>query len=97
MGVILNYIFCCNTQESLGGAVAISVIIVLTVAGGLFGVAYTDCLQALIGWTGCCTLAFYLIKNEKMNASPSSISFPGYIYPDDDTCLMYECVPCDKD
>ena len=70
MGVILNYLLFDDTEESLAGAIALSAIIVLiyTVAGGLYSVAYTDCLQAAVGWTGCCVFAFYVIAKEPVSA-----------------------------
>jgi Na+/proline symporter len=92
MGTIISYI----VDISQGAAIAISAILVLlyTIAGGLFSVAYTDVIQSVIGWIGCCTFAFYMIRNAKDSAPPSSIGFPGYSYPDDATCAMYEGVPC---
>ena len=59
-----------------------------------FSVAATDIFQSAIGWTGCCALAFYLIKNEQ-GAPAVSIGFPGYMYPEDgEACEMYEGVAC---
>ena len=37
-----------------------------------------------------------MISNFQSAASPS-IGFPGYSYPDDDTCAMYDGIPCDND
>lgn len=62
--------------------------------------AYTDVLQGVIGWTGCIIAAFYIITHEEHSASPPSIGFPGYIYPDNigdgGTCDMYQGVPCNN-
>ena len=55
-----------------------------------------DVMQAAIGWTGCCALAFYMIANAEP-APPPSIGFPDYVYPDDETCQMYDGVPCTND
>ncbi|KAL7531840.1 hypothetical protein ACHAXR_004270 [Thalassiosira sp. AJA248-18] len=94
MGAIISYLLTISQE----GAIWLSAFLVLlyTVAGGLFSVAYTDVLQATVGWTGCVTLAFYMIANEE-SAPPPSIGFPGYIYPDDETCEMYEGVACTND
>lgn len=95
MGAIISYLLTMSQE----GAVWLSAFVVLiyTVAGGLYSVAYTDVLQAAVGWTGCATLAFYMIANQEPNAPPPSIGFPGYMYPDDDTCAMYEGVACEND
>jgi Na+/proline symporter len=79
--------------------VQISAILVLlyTIAGGLFSVAYTDVMQAAVGWIGCITFAFYMIRNSKLSAPPPSIGFPGYIYPDESTCAMYNGTACVED
>jgi Na+/proline symporter len=77
----------------------ISAILVLlyTVAGGLFSVAYTDVMQAAVGWIGSITFAFYMIRNSKLSAPPPSIGYPSYIYPDDSTCAMYNGTACTED
>ena len=38
-----------------------------------------------------------MIANAEQNAPPTSIGFPGYIYPDPDSCEMYRGVPCAND
>jgi len=93
MGVILSY----TLGMSQEGAIWLSAFLVLmyTIAGGLFSVAYTDLLQATVGWIGCVTFAYYMIANNDSAPAPS-IGFPGYIYPDDATCEMYNGVPCDN-
>lgn len=95
MGAIISYLLTISQE----GAIWLSAFLVLiyTVAGGLYSVAYTDVLQAAVGWTGCATLAFYMIANSEESAPPPSIGFPGYMYPDDDTCQMYEGVACEND
>ncbi len=40
------------------------------------------------------TLAFYMINNSESSASAPSIGYPLYMYPDEDTCNMYDGVPC---
>lgn len=95
MGVIISYLLDI-TKEA---AIAISAILVLlyTVAGGLFSVAYTDVMQAAVGWIGSITFAFYMIRNSKLSAPPPSIGYPSYIYPDDSTCAMYNGTACTED
>mmetsp|Transcript_5809 Transcript_5809/g.10445 ORF Transcript_5809/g.10445 Transcript_5809/m.10445 type:complete len:185 (+) Transcript_5809:635-1189(+) len=95
MGAVLAYLLTMTPT----GAIWMSAVLVFayTVAGGLYSVAYTDVLQAAVGWLGCMTLAFYSIKNEKITAPPPSIGFPSYKYPDDTTCEMYDGVPCEND
>jgi len=99
MGAILGYLL--NIDDP-AAAVWISMILILlyTACGGLFSVAYTDCIQAAIGWFGCLFAAFYLINN-KEQAPPPSIGFEGYIYPDNigdgGVCDMYSGVPCTND
>jgi len=41
-------------------------------------------------------LAFYLIHNLDTQAPTPSIGFPGYVYPDEETCAMYDGIPCDN-
>lgn len=96
MGVIIGYLFQIDNDI---GAIWISMVVILiyTVCGGLFSVAYTDLFQSAIGWLGCLTLAFWAIKNEP-SAPPPSIGFPDYIYPDligeGGVCDMYNGVAC---
>ena len=92
MGAIINYLL----GMSQDGAIWLSAALVLlyTIAGGLFSVAYTDVLQAAIGWIGLSTLAFYMIDNAEDSAPPPSIGFPGYSYPNEEICAMYSGVPC---
>ena len=71
-----------------------ALVLLYTIAGGLFSVAYTDVLQAAIGWIGCSALAFYMIRHAENRAPPPSIGYPLYIYPDDETCAMYEGIAC---
>jgi Na+/proline symporter len=92
MGAIVSYVI----QVSQEAAIWISAVLVLlyTIAGGLFSVAYTDVVQAAVGWVGCSTLAFYMIANAENSAPPPSIGYPLYSYPDQETCDMYDGVPC---
>ncbi|KAL3789680.1 LOW QUALITY PROTEIN: hypothetical protein HJC23_003881, partial [Cyclotella cryptica] len=91
MGTIISY--CLSISKKGAIWLSASLIWSYTVAGGLFSVAATDIFQSAIGWTGCMVLAFYLIKNEE-SAPPASIGFPGYVYPDESICDMYDGVPC---
>jgi len=96
MGVIIGYLF--QIDNDIGAIwISMAVILIYTVCGGLFSVAYTDLFQSAIGWVGCLTLAFWSIKNEP-RAPPPSIGFPDYIYPDligeGGICDMYSGVPC---
>lgn len=98
MGVIIGYLF--GIDNDIGSIwISMFVILIYTVCGGLFSVAYTDLFQSFVGWLGCLTLAFWSIKNEP-RAPPPSIGFPGYIYPDligeGGVCDMYNGVPCDN-
>lgn len=92
MGAIISYVI----GVTQAGAIWIAALLVLlyTIAGGLFSVAYTDVVQAAVGWIGCMTFAFYMIRNAENSAAPPSIGFPGYSYPDDETCDIYDGVPC---
>mmetsp|Transcript_21613 Transcript_21613/g.33890 ORF Transcript_21613/g.33890 Transcript_21613/m.33890 type:complete len:671 (+) Transcript_21613:33-2045(+) len=95
MGNIIHYLY---GDISLSASVWVSagVVLAYTITGGLFSVAYTDVFQATIGWLGCITLAFYMISNAEQSAPPQSIGFVGYSYPDDETCALYDGVPCDN-
>jgi len=92
MGVIISYV----VGVSQDAAIWISALLVLlyTIAGGLFSVAYTDVVQAAVGWIGCTTFVFYMIRNAENSAAPPSIGFPLYSYPDQEICDMYDGVPC---
>ena len=52
-------------------------LVVYTIAGGFFSVAYTDVLQAGVGWIGCVIFAYYMIHNAQSDAAPS-IVYPLY-------------------
>lgn len=95
MGNIIHYLY---GGISLEASVWVSagVVLAYTITGGLFSVAYTDVFQATVGWLGCVSLAFYMIKNAEQSAPPQSIGFVGYSYPDDDACALYDGVPCDN-
>ena len=98
MGVIIGYLF--EIDNAIGAIwISMAVILIYTVCGGLFSVAYTDLFQSAVGWLGCLILAFWSIKNEP-SAAPPSIGFPGYIYPDligeGGVCDMYNGVACDN-
>lgn len=93
MGQIVAY----TLSMTQTGAVILSAVMVTlyTVAGGMVSVAYTDVVQASIGWLGCVTLAYYMIANATP-APPPSIGFPDYVYPDQETCDLYDGVPCNN-
>lgn len=71
-------------------------VLLYTVAGGLFSVAYTDVVQSAVGWIGCITFAFYTIRNSQSAPAPS-IGYPLYSYPNQEICDMYSGVPCTED
>lgn len=92
MGAIISYVV--GISQTAAIWISAALVLLYTVAGGLFSVAYTDVVQAAVGWIGCVTFAFYMIRNSEDSAPPPSIGYPGYSYPDDDICAMYEGVPC---
>lgn len=65
-----------------------------TISGGLFSVAYTDCVQGSIGWIGALVTAFWFIHNSTPSAPPPSQGFPEYVYPNSDICSLYDGVSC---
>lgn len=94
MGTILSYLLGMSQTAAIWMSGAL--VLLYTIAGGLYSVAYTDVLQAAVGWIGSVTFAFYMISTEK-SAAPPSIGYPLYSYPDDETCAMYSGVPCTND
>ena len=46
-----------------------------------------------MGWSGCIVFAYWFIANA-VPSPPPSIGFPGYIYPDEAICEMYQGVNC---
>jgi len=95
MGTILSYILGMSQTAAIWMSAAL--VLLYTIAGGLFSVAYTDVLQAAVGWIGSLTVAFYLRENFDVLAPPPSRGFPNYTYPDDETCEMYNGIPCYHD
>ncbi|CAN0077118.1 unnamed protein product [Pylaiella littoralis] len=93
LGTIFGFLF--------GGELATSVFIagivtmIYTGAGGLMSVAYTDVLQASLGLLGLLTAAAWMLNNRSPDHPVPSIGFPGYLYPDDATCNMYNGVPAE--
>ena len=61
-GKILGYLLGVDSPI-LGIWIATGLIWFYTIAGGLFSVAYTDVLQAVVGWTGL-TVGTYWIMGE---------------------------------
>ncbi|CAM9526501.1 unnamed protein product [Phaeothamnion confervicola] len=70
-----------------------TITLLYTGAGGLFGVAYTDLLQASMGFTGLIVAVAWCLKNFNPNVPPPSVGFVGYSYPDQDICDTYQGVP----
>jgi Na+/proline symporter len=92
LGTIINYLLDFGQEEAIWLSAAL--VLLYTIAGGLFSVAYTDVMQAAVGWLGSLVFAFYMIKNSEFSAPPPSIGYPGYSYPDDETCAMYDGIGC---
>ena len=92
MGFITSYVW--GISQSSGIYLTAAIIWLYTVSGGLFSVAYADVIQGAIGWSGCIVASYWTIVNTSENAAPPSVGFLGYIYPNDEICLMYEGVPC---
>lgn len=53
----------------------------------------SDVAQASLGIVGLLTAAVWMLVNREPWYPQPSIGFPGYIYPDDETCNMYQGVP----
>lgn len=94
MGAILSYLW--NIEASAAIWISAAIVWFYTMSGGLFSVAFTDVVQGIIGWSGCLVAAFYLIRNAQPASTPS-IGLPGYVYPNEEICNMYDGVPCDND
>jgi hypothetical protein len=92
MGFIIAYTW--GISQTAGIWLSAAIVWGYTVSGGLFSVSYADVVQGVIGWSGCIVAAYWLIINTDESASPPSIGFPGYIYPNDDICQKYQGVPC---
>lgn len=94
MAAVLGYLG--GIDQTTAVFVSGTVLFVYTVSGGLFSVAFTDVVQSTIGIIGALVTAFWFIQNAPA-APPPSIGFPGYVYPDEATCKLYEGVPCSAD
>lgn len=92
MGFICAYVW--GISQTAGIWIAAAIIWGYTVSGGLLAVAYTDCVQGVLGWSGCIVAVYWFIVNADENAATPSVGFPGYIYPNDELCLKYSGVPC---
>ncbi|GAX18701.1 solute carrier family 5 (high affinity choline transporter), member 7 [Fistulifera solaris] len=92
IGVITAYVW--NISDTVAIWLAAAIVWAYTVSGGLFSVAYTDVVQGVFGWSGCIIVAYWFIANAEQNSPPVSIGFPGYVYPDEASCQMYDGVPC---
>lgn len=53
----------------------------------------TDVAQASLGLVGLLTAAAWMMNNRDPMYPQPSVGFPGYLYPDDATCDMYNGVP----
>eukprot|EP00980_Cylindrotheca_fusiformis_P020078 scaffold7161_cov133-Cylindrotheca_fusiformis.AAC.1 len=92
LGTVINYLLDFGQHEAIWLSAAL--VLLYTIAGGLFSVAYTDVMQACVGWLGSISFAFYMIHNSDPAAPPPSIGFPSYSYPNDEICAMYDGVNC---
>ena len=75
------------------------IIVLYTITGGLFSVAYSDVFQAFLSIFGVLTITIYMLSTERYLAPPESIGFDGYIYPDsfgdNGVCDMYNGTQCE--
>ena len=92
IGVIQAYVWGIDIDASIWLAAAI--VWAYTVAGGLYSVAITDVVQAAVGWSGVVVAAFWFMANAEERAPNPSIGFAGYMYPNDEICLLYDGIPC---
>ncbi|KAG5175443.1 Solute:Sodium symporter family [Tribonema minus] len=92
LGRILQ--FCFGGISKAGGVwVAAALCASYTIGGGLVSVVYADVVQALTGVTGLIVFSAYMLSNYSQQYPPASVGFPGYIYPDQQVCEMYNGVP----
>lgn len=95
-GVITSFVW--NIKESHAIWTSAAVVWGYTTCGGLFSVAFADVVQGFLGFTGCVVAAFWFLHNEENQASPPSIGFPNYTYPDTfgdgGPCDMYNGTKC---
>jgi len=92
IGIIQAYVWNISVSGSIW--LAATIVWAYTVCGGLYSVAYTDVVQAAVGWSGVVVAAFWFIANADEGTPPPSIGFPGYVYPNADVCALYSGVPC---
>ena len=90
MGAIIAYVVGDGISQTQSIWLAAASVFFYTIAGGLFSVAYSDVLQACVGWTGCMVVSFYMIT--KYSAPPSSIGFPDYMYPNEEVSYRVDDV-----
>lgn len=57
---------------------------------------FTCALTFLLHRSGCIVCCYWLIANAKEEAPPPSVGFPGYVYPNDEICSMYDGVACEN-
>eukprot|EP01084_Bolivina_argentea_P291301 500634_1 len=96
MSVILDYVL--GFDQTVGIFLSGFIIILYTVTGGLFSVAYSDVVQSMISVIGVSIFTIYMLSTEKYLAPPPSIGMPNYIYPDNigdnGICDLYNGIQC---
>jgi Na+/proline symporter len=110
MSTILGYIYGLELIPSV--FISGGVMLVYTMCGGLFSVAYSDVVQSITGITGCLVTVIYFMATSEHPAPPPSIGFPKQNVPENTTagmsmypdnigdggvCDMYQGVPCEFD
>jgi hypothetical protein len=66
---------------------------VLVLLPTFFPFSKQSVVQGLMGWPGCIVCAFWFIANSIWAPEPS-IGSPGYVYPNDEICELYDGIPC---
>lgn len=92
MGIILSYLL--GISQTAATWLAVAMVWLYAVCGGLISVTYTDVLQSAIGWIGCLACTFWFIRNSDPAAPPPSQGMDSYIYPTDEICQLYSGVTC---
>ena len=108
MSAILGYVYGLILIPSV--FISGAVMLVYTLCGGLFSVAYSDVVQSIVGISGSLVTAIWFMENAPEAAPPPSIGMPKpdpnaaagmYIYPDNigdgGICDQYKGVPCEND
>mmetsp|Transcript_29388 Transcript_29388/g.75967 ORF Transcript_29388/g.75967 Transcript_29388/m.75967 type:complete len:738 (+) Transcript_29388:123-2336(+) len=109
MSTILGYIYDLGLIPSV--FISGAIMLVYTMCGGLFSVAYSDVVQSITGITGALVTVIWFMTKSPEQAPPPSIGMPKpdnasataglMMYPDNigdgGVCDMYEGVPCEFD